>query len=119
MLLLLLAAAGLVRLRARMPASDVMRKLSGMRVALTLYRLEYKTPPGSFEQVLAAGKLETVPAIKLAWHRGSAQVLNVPSFKFRDTGAWAYVNDPAAAQFGLVYIDCTHKDEKGRFWSEL
>ena len=30
-----------------------------------------------------------------------------------------YVNDPADPQFGVVYIDCTHKDEKGRFWSEL
>ncbi len=60
-LLLALAAAGLVRLRERMPAADVIRKLAGLRVAVTFYRMEYKTPPASFGQVLAAGKLETVP----------------------------------------------------------
>ncbi|MEI7529878.1 MAG: hypothetical protein WCK76_13160 [Elusimicrobiota bacterium] len=118
-LLLVLAAAGLVRLRERMPAADVIRKLAGLRVAVTFYRMEYKTPPASFGQVLAAGKLETVPGLKLAWHPGSAKVTDVASFRFRDTGGWAYVNDPADPQFGLVYIDCTHRDEKGRFWSEL
>ncbi len=116
---LLLAAAALGRFGAAMPAAEIIRKLAGMRVAVTLFRLEHKTFPGSFEELQAAGKLEAVPGIKLAWHRGAAKVTAVPSFMIRDTGAWAYVNDPADKQFGLIYIDCGHKDEKGRFWSEF
>ncbi len=119
MLLFLAAAAALVRLRYAMPAAEVVRKLSGLRVALTLYRLEHKTFPASFGDIIADGKLETVPEIKLSWHRGKTKVLNVGTLKIRDTGTWAYVNDPASAQFGLVYIDCRHNDEKGRFWSEF
>jgi hypothetical protein len=36
-----------------------------------------------------------------------------------DTGGWAYVNAPASPDFGLVFLDCSHSDEKGRRWSEF
>ena len=29
------------------------------------------------------------------------------------------MNEPGDPDFGLLYIDCAHKDEKGRFWSEF
>lgn len=118
-LLLIFAAGALMRLSTAMPAAAVIRKLAGIRVALALYRQEYKTYPGSFERVLSEAKLEVVPGLKLAWHRGSSKVKDVPAFAIKDTGAWNYVSDPASAQFGLVYIDCRHKDEQGRFWSEF
>lgn len=118
-LMALSAAALLLYMRSAMPAAGVIRKLSGLRVALTLYRLEHKTFPASFEQLQADGKLEAVPELKLACHRSAAKVADVPAFGLKDTGSWAYVNEPRAAQFGLVYIDCRHRDEKGRFWSEF
>jgi len=90
-----------------------------MRLALALHRIEHKTFPPAFAQLPAGGKLEAVPELKLAWHAGAAKVADVRTFGIRDTGGWAYVSDPASAQFGLVYIDCRHKDEKGRFWSEF
>lgn len=116
---LLTAAALLSRLGAAMPAAEVIRKLAGMRLALALHRIEHKTFPSSFGQLPAGGNLEAIPEIKLAWHGRSAKVADVRSFGIRDTGAWAYVSEPASAQFGLVYIDCRHRDEKGRFWSEF
>ena len=36
--------------------------------------------------------------------------------KLRDTGKWGYVNDPKAACYGQIFVDCTHKDTKGRPW---
>ena len=118
-LLAALAAAGTTYLRTSMPAAEVVRKLAGMRVALTLYRLEHKRFPGSFGDVVASGQLEAVPDLKLSGHLRYAAVRQAGSFELKDTGGWAYVNDPGRPQFGLLYIDCSHKDEKGRFWSEF
>jgi len=101
-----------------MPAPDVVRKLSGLRLALEFYRQERRTPPPSYAAVMESGKLEEVPRLKLKGHRTSSRVADVKSFLLRDTGGWAYVN-AAGPDFGLVYIDCTHFDEKGRPWSEF
>jgi len=116
---LCLAAGILTHMSTAMPAAVVIRKLAGIRVALALYRQEHKTRPATFERVLSEGNLEIVPEIKLAWHRQRSKVTDVSAFEIKDTGAWNYVNDPTSAQFGLVYIDCRHKDEQGRFWSEF
>jgi len=118
-LTLALLAAAAARLRTSMPAGDVLRRLSGMRVALTFYRLEHKHFPSSFEETISSGKLEAVSDIKLSGHFSSAKVRNVPAFVIKDTGGWAYVNNPADPQFGLLYIDSSRKDEKGRYWSEF
>ncbi|HAT72831.1 MAG TPA: hypothetical protein DCS63_08455 [Elusimicrobia bacterium] len=102
-----------------MEAAEVIRKLSGLRMALAFYTLEHKTAPSAFEDVLRDGKLEAAPRLKLPGHFGSSAVRNTPSFEIRDSGGWAYVNDPRAPRFGLVFIDCWHPDEKGRYWSEF
>jgi hypothetical protein len=102
-----------------MEAAEVVRKLSGMRVSLEFYRQEYKRPPSSFKDTLKAGTLEEAPALKLSRHLKSSSVRDTPSMLIRDTGGWAYVNDPKDRAFGLIYIDCAHKDEKGRYWSEF
>jgi len=102
-----------------MKAAEVVRKLSGMRVALELYRQEYKRPPASFGDILKAGTLEEAPALKLARHFRRSSVRDTPSMIIKDTGGWAYVNAPKDPAFGLLYIDCAHRDEKGRYWSEF
>ncbi|HBA59951.1 MAG TPA: hypothetical protein DCZ92_03855 [Elusimicrobia bacterium] len=118
-LLAALAAAGTAYLRTSMPAAEVVRKLSGVRLALAFYRVEHKNFPASFSEVITSGKLEGVPDLKLYGHFKSAKVRPVSSFTIKDTGGWTYVNAPADPQFGLLYIDCSHADEKGRFWSEF
>lgn len=118
-LLAALAAAGTAYLRTSMPAAEVVRKLAGLRVALTLYRLEHKRFPGSFGDVVSSGQLEAVPELKLSGHLKSTAIRQADSFELKDTGGWAYVNAPAHPRFGLLYLDCSHKDEKGRFWSDF
>jgi type II secretory pathway pseudopilin PulG len=36
--------------------------------------------------------------------------------KLRDTGKWGYVADPKAKCYGQIFVDCTHKDAKGKPW---
>jgi hypothetical protein len=103
-----------------MDAPEVVRKLSSLRLALALYSAEHnKVPPPDFADVLTSGKLEAVPELKLRRHFKREKVRNVPTMEITDSGGWVYVNNPRDKDFGLAYIDCSHKDEKGRFWSEF
>ena len=115
----LCAAWGGYYYRFGMEAPEVIRKLSGLRMAVALYKLEHKGLPGAFEDTVKEGALEAAPALKLPRHAGSSGVRGVSSFEIKDTGAWAYVNNRQDPDFGLVFIDCSHKDEKGRYWSEF
>ena len=117
---LLLAAFWTARYTGRsMEPAEVIRKLAGMRMAVTFFRLSRKRPPADIAELLKSGSLEAVPVIKLNGHFASSKVRNAPGPAARDTGGWAYVNDPQNSAFGTVFIDCTHKDGKGRFWSEF
>lgn len=116
---LLAAAWGLLWLRGGMDAAEAVRKLSGLRMSLELYKQEHKKLPPSFGETLRAGTLEAAPELKLPGHFKVSAVKDTPSMVIKDTGGWAYVNNPADPAFGLVYMDCSHKDEKGRFWSEF
>ena len=115
----LLAVWGEVHLSRGMDAAEVVKKLAGMRLSLELYRQEYKRLPASFKETLRAGTLEEAPGLKLSLHLKTSSVRDTPSMLIKDTGGWAYVNDPGDRDFGLLYIDCAHRDEKGRFWSEF
>jgi hypothetical protein len=37
--------------------------------------------------------------------------------KLQDTGQWGYVNDPKASCYGQLFVDCTHRDSRGREWA--
>lgn len=114
----LTAALLALRFSSGMEPAEAIRKLSSLRMALTLYANESGRPPDSFAEVVSAGKLEAVPYLKLAWHRGSGAVRDAADRTLRDTGGWVYVNTPGP-DFGLVFIDCGHRDGKGRYWSEF
>jgi hypothetical protein len=113
------AASWLLWLRGGMDAAEGVRKLSGLRLSAELYRQQHKKAPASFIETLRSGTLEVVPQLKLRGHLGASSVKDRPSFSVQDTGGWAYVNNPKDPAFGLVFIDCAHKDERGRFWSEF
>ncbi|MCX5785414.1 MAG: hypothetical protein NTX59_06980 [Elusimicrobia bacterium] len=102
-----------------MNAAEVIRKLAALRISLELYRLDKGRLPVHFSDVAVNGNLEAVPDLKLKRHFKSSTVKNVPYYKITDSGSWAYVNDPKSPDFGLVFIDCSHADEKGRAWSEF
>lgn len=119
--LLVAAAAGALRYYTRtMDASEAVRRLAGMRVAVTLYKIANKgAAPADFGAVIAGGQLEAPPHLKLKWHRTSAKVRQTSSLRAGDNGGWGYVNDPGSRDFGTVFIDCLHRDERGRYWSEF
>ena len=113
------AAGGVLYLRSGMGAAEAVRKLSALRIAVELYRMEKGKPPQSFAETVRSGKLEGVPRLKLPGHFPSSEVRDVPALRVADTGGWAYVNAPGDRDFGLVYLDCSHRDERGRYWSEF
>lgn len=117
---LLLAAFWTFRhVNRSMEPAEAVRKLSGMRMAVTFFRLARGRQPADIGEVIKSGNLEAVPVLKLRRHLASSKVRNTPEPAARDTGGWAYVNDPKSPAFGLVFIDCTHQDGKGRSWSDF
>ncbi len=57
---------------------------------------------------------------KLFPHPPSGEVEYYPSAGDRDSGNWAYVNDPASPDFGRFYIDCRHPEQNwARPWSSF
>ncbi len=106
-------------LRGGMDAAEVVRKLSGLRLSLELYRQAHGRLPVSFSETIRAGALEAAPDLKLPGHLPRSGVRDTPALTITGYGGWAYVNDPRSPDFGLVYIDSARRDEKGRFWSEF
>jgi hypothetical protein len=125
-ILVLAAAAGLLlaagflyrRFSSAMGYAEVRRKLQGLRMAVEIFRQARGRPPADMEEVLRSGGLEAAPELKLKGHPASSAVRNSAGPGVSDTGAWGYVSDPKSADFGLVFIDCTHRDEKNRPWSD-
>lgn len=100
-----------------MPTDTIIKKLSGLRMAVILFKLEKKRYPADFKEVLINGNLEAIPEIKLNMHVHRKTIKQVDEIKYKDTGTWVYVNNPKSPNFGTVFIDCVHKDPKGRYWS--
>ncbi len=99
------------------PVPEALKKLSGLRVAAELYRQENGSRPRDYREVLAEGKLEEVPRLKLKWRQACAKVVNYRSLQPAGTGCWGYVADPASPDFGSVFIDSPGKDPSGRHWT--
>ena len=117
---LLLTVLGFLRYYLySMNAAEVIRRLAGMRMAMTLFRLSKGSAPLDFYDIVKSGRLEAPLELKLKWHRASSNVRPADAIKTKDTGGWAYVNDPKSRDFGTIFIDCAHRDEKGRHWSEF
>ena len=91
--------------------------MSGLRIAAELHRQARGNFPGDYAEVLAAGKLEAVPELKLRGRPSCSRVVNYPSLAPRGTGCWGYVADPGSPDFGSVFIDSGGKDPAGRYWT--
>lgn len=95
----------------------IVRRLGGMRVSAELYRQARGTMPDDFMKVVADGRLEAVPSLKLRGRLPCSGVRNYPSLEPRGSGCWGYVADPANPDFGSVFIDSGEKDPGGRYWT--
>lgn len=110
-------AAWFVYLRSSMDSPEVIRKLSGLRLSVTLYKNEKNHLPVKLEEVALNGNLEELPKLKLSYHMPRSKVRNTDAYGIKDTGGWAYVNNPESPDYGLVFIDSSRQDEKQRYWS--
>jgi hypothetical protein len=98
---------------------EIIRRLSSLRLSLTLFSLNEKYTPEDPTLVWKRGYLQEVPNLKLRWRFKSNKIEIRNEFKILNTGHWAYVNNKNDKNFGLFYIDCDCKDSKGRILSKL
>jgi hypothetical protein len=71
--------------------------------------------------VLASHKVARLPlpVVKLGrFHGESNQIQYVPRLESNDAGGWGYVSDPGDANFGRLFINCTHPDSEGVRWMD-
>ncbi len=99
--------------------AEIVRKLSAVRLALTLYNVNHNKKPATPYELIKAGYLEDIPVLKLRWKMPSNEVELMDSMSIKNTGRWAYVKNPNSPDFGLFYIDSAASDRKGRPWSLL
>ncbi|MFA5138173.1 MAG: hypothetical protein WC728_02990 [Elusimicrobiota bacterium] len=95
--------------------------LGSLRSSVSIYASDAEDFPKDL-QALVPKYASSIPMLwraprGTALHPMSNAVEYYPTLTGKDTGHWAYVNDPASPDFGKVYIDCTHTDHKGRVWS--
>ncbi len=95
--------------------------LGAVRSALSIHYREHEGLYPYHPIVLAAGGkyVSSLPKAKAPnYHPDSAAVrLGVSYADVDDAGGWLYIGDPAARDFGSLYVNCTHTDTKGTLWT--
>lgn len=89
--------------------------------------------PDTLEAMIDPEYLKEIPKTKLGDHKETAAWTaygnevcgpkkeyghEIDASKLKDTGGWGYVADPQSECSGYIFVDCTHKDTKGRPWPE-
>lgn len=105
--------------RARSEAAK--QTLQGLRSSLQVYYIEHdgrypKTPAD-----LVPSDLPSVPWLELPGHARTNAITVINSRKYdrdvskavTDSGGWLYFSDPASVNYGLLVIDCRHREAGG------
>lgn len=89
--------------------------------------------PATLDALVAPKYLKEIPKAQTAshpateaWTAYGAEVctgktdygMTIDAGKIKDTGGWGYVADPKAPCHGEVFVDCSHRDSKGKVWVE-
>lgn len=123
LLLLFAGAYGVtVKLRDAFKPSEAQAtfgNLGAVRSALSIYYgdLEGLYPEDTAALTKDAKYITEIPKAKTMHHPHTADIVFYPGEAALDTGAWGYVNDPADANYGRLFVDCTHTDMKGKVWT--
>ena len=94
--------------------------LGALRGALKVYYgdMEGQYPVALSSLTTSSKYLAAIPKGQVEpYHPLSASINEGPS-PATDAGGWAYVNTDGDANFGSVWINCTHTDSKGSRWTE-
>jgi prepilin-type N-terminal cleavage/methylation domain-containing protein len=95
----------------------------GIRSALSVY---YSDMEGQYPTTLYSltlnGKymyMQEIPYTRLPYYHPDTSVesAGTPSIALNDAGGWAYGNNATDANFGSLWINCSHTDTKGTNWS--
>lgn len=108
--------------------------LGSLRSSLAIYYGDAEGHyPATLDALVEPRYLKEIPKTKIADHKetdlwtpygaevctGSSQFGGeIDATKIKDTGGWGYVADPKASCWGMVFVDCTHRDTKGKRWPE-
>lgn len=108
----------------RIKETSTLSGLAKLEEAVAAYYKSENKIPGRIEDLIPK-YLAEIPTADTAvrWHRESSKVQPYPSdvlrdgqvdgSRLKDTGRWGYVfNDRQV----VVFVDCTHKDSRGRPW---
>ncbi len=107
--------------------------LGSLRSASAIYYGEAEgNYPATLEAMINPEFLKEIPKTKIedhpetaVWTAYGAEVCTgkteygqeIDETKVKDTGGWGYVTDPKASCWGHVFVDCSHKDTKDKFWT--
>ncbi|MFA6318383.1 MAG: hypothetical protein WC943_13315 [Elusimicrobiota bacterium] len=103
---------------SRMDSAPTKGNMGAIRSALGIYYgdMEGVYPP-TLDALTISGKyLQSIPGNSMEFHPRS----NLVRFGkiADDAGGWLYNNDVEDENFGLLIVNCTHKDWKGTSWTE-
>ncbi|MBI4386183.1 MAG: prepilin-type N-terminal cleavage/methylation domain-containing protein [Elusimicrobia bacterium] len=95
--------------------------LGALRSALSIYYGDMEgTYPSTIEGLTISGKyLTALPFAKTpGYHADSdGEVADSGVLAVTDAGGWAYNNQTGDANFGTVWVNCTHTDAKSTTWT--
>ena len=94
--------------------------LGTIRSALSIYYSDMEGYfPTELTSVLVGGKyMANAPGLKVdPYHRDDPLVQDGQTLALSDAGGWAYDNIVSEANWGTVWVNCTHTDTKGSTWT--
>ena len=95
--------------------------LGSIRSALSIYYgdMEGLYPVGINPLTINAKYLSAIPLAKVPnYHQDtSLEVDGLAGAAVTDAGGWSYVNNVTDANFGSLWVNCSHTDTKGTNWT--
>lgn len=128
-LMIVVAIIGILASIAIPKFADLIRKsnegasrgqLGAIRSALSIYYgdMEGQFPANLTALTLGGKYLAAVPKAKTPnYHADSSEVTLKSGVPKQDRGGWRYTDTSEDANFGSVWVNCSHTDTKGAVWS--
>ena len=127
-LMIVVAIIGILAAIAIPKFADLIRKsnegatkgnLGAIRSALSIYYGDLEgVYPSNVNQLTVSGKyLAKMPKAKTPNYHGDSMAFTNSSTIGDGTDGWRYNSTSSDANFGTLYVNCTHTDSKGNVWS--
>ena len=95
--------------------------VGAVRSALSIYYgdMEGLYPVTTYALTIGGKYMSTIPLAKVPNYHpdSSAEAVGSPSAAITDAGGWSYVNNVTDANFGSLWVNCSHTDTKNTNWT--